>query len=66
MNINTIQTIPGKSLTSENLFTGSSLHNYLLWGNLIVEKRISVNWLFKLYRKSFPHDFWSVLSSATN
>ena len=48
------------------MFSGSSALNDFLWKNIIIEKRISLSRLDKLYKKSPLHDFWSVLSSPVN
>lgn len=64
--MNTMQVISRESFISGNLFAGSTARKNYLWKNLIIEKRISVNWLYKMYKNSFFHDFWSVLSSPIN
>jgi hypothetical protein len=40
-----------------------TIQNIHLWENLVIEKRISINWLEKLYKNSFLYAFWSVFSS---
>ncbi|MDO8658796.1 MAG: hypothetical protein Q7K55_08695 [Candidatus Levybacteria bacterium] len=52
-----------KSSTPLELFFHSNLGNTYVWDNLIIEKRISVGWIYKLYKNSFLSDIWHVLSS---
>jgi len=65
MNMNNIQTLSGNGLVSEKVFYKSPAlnKNKYLWGNLIIEKSISINWLNKLYKGSVADSFWSVLTS---
>lgn len=45
------------------LIFGLSTRPSVFWDALIIEKRISVNWLYALYKKSIFQAFWLVLSS---
>ncbi len=63
--MNTIQTIPRSSIKSNMLFSDSTIRTDYFWNNLVIEKRISVNWLYKLYKGSLLYNFWSVISSPT-
>jgi hypothetical protein len=55
---NTIQNaIPNK------LFVGSALPASFFWKNIVIEKRVSTNWIQRLYKESIVHDFWTVLTS---
>lgn len=64
--MNTMQTISGNSLISDAIFSGSPAQTNYLWKNLVVEKRISINWIDTLYRHSPLYAFWTVLSSPMN
>lgn len=61
--MNTIQAISRDLILPDKLFLGSPIRTSYLWENLIIEKRISINWLNKLYKGSTLHDFWLLLSS---
>lgn len=61
--MSTIQTISSEALLSDRIFLGSSVRTNYLWKNLIIEKRVSSNFIHKLYKNSLVHAFWSVLSS---
>lgn len=63
MNINTTQAISGNSFAAGRLFSESPVRANYLWKNLITEKRISLNWLDKMYKGSVLDAFWTVLSS---
>ncbi|MBI4089241.1 MAG: hypothetical protein HY424_00880 [Candidatus Levybacteria bacterium] len=52
-----------KTSLSVNFFLGSSLGNDYVWENLIIERRIKVGWLYKLYKGSILESFWKLLSS---
>jgi hypothetical protein len=62
----TTQTISKNSLNSGQLFFGSPARSSYLWNNLIIEKRISVGWLYKLYEDSIIHDIVLVLTSPAH
>lgn len=62
----TIQAISKNIFLPNKLLLGSSVRTGLLWRNLITEKRISRNWLYKLYKGTVLHDFWLLLSSPVN
>jgi hypothetical protein len=51
------------SIVSETVLTSSPIRNKFLWKNLVIEKRVSMNWIDRLYEASIVHAFWSVLSS---
>lgn len=48
---------------NSELFFGSALDKNFVWENLIAEKRISVNWLYKLYKNSIFDKFWMLLTT---
>ena len=58
-----IQIVSRHTFTANNLFFGSPVRSSYMWENLIIEKRISMNWAYKFYKGSILNDFWSVLSS---
>jgi len=64
--MNTIQLNPKDSFISDKLFIDSPLNTSFLWKNLIIERRISINWIDKLYKGSVLYAFWSVLSASAN
>jgi len=66
MSMNTAQAISGNAFVADRLFTGSSMRTNYLWKNLVTEKRMSINWLGKLYNGSILDSFWTVLSSSVN
>ena len=66
MSMNTAQVISGNSFISDRLFTGSSVRNNYLWKNLVIERRISINWLGRLFKGSVFDAFWSVVSSPVS
>lgn len=51
---------------SSGLYTGSYEMTNYLYRNLTIEKKISLNWLSKLYKDSFFRDFWLLLSSPVD
>jgi len=57
------QTISGNSALGGGIFAGSRERTNFLWENLIIERSIPVNWIYKIYKKSILKDFWNVLSS---
>jgi len=57
------QTISGDSTLEGDLFSGSRWRTDFLWENLIIERSISVNWIYKIYKKSILKDLLNVLSS---
>ena len=65
-NMNTTQATSANSLKSSALFSVSTTRSDYFWKNLVIEKRISVNWLYKLYKGSLLYSFWSVFSSPVN
>ena len=64
--MNTIKTISGNSVISAAVFSGSPAQTSYVWKNLVIEKRISINWIDTLYRHNPLHAFWTVLSSPMN
>ncbi|MDP2638196.1 MAG: hypothetical protein Q8P26_04005 [Candidatus Levybacteria bacterium] len=52
-----------KSFTPVESFFHSNLGRGYVWDNLIIEKRISVSWIYKLYKGSLLEDIWLILSS---
>jgi hypothetical protein len=48
--MNTAQSISRESFTLDNLFFESPIRTGYLWKNLIIEERISMNWIHKLRR----------------
>jgi hypothetical protein len=56
--------ISGNSALGSDIFAGSRERTDFLWDNLILERSIPVNWIYKIYKKSILKDFWSILSSA--
>jgi hypothetical protein len=62
--MNTIQISQGSAISSDGIFRESSVWNKLLWKNLVIEKKISVNWIYKIFKHSLLYDFWTVWSSA--
>ena len=61
--MNTAQAISGNSFAAGSLFSESPVRTNYLWKNLVIEKRISLNWLGKMYEGSVLDAFWTVLSS---
>lgn len=51
---------------SGRLYFGSSTDKSYMWNNLIIEKRISLNWLHRLYEDSIFHDFVLIFSSPVH
>ena len=51
------------TIPKETVFSGSPEQANYLWENLVIEKRISVNWLHKIYKESLVDAFWSVFSA---
>lgn len=64
--MNNVQTIPGKGFSSNNLFVGSSTQTSYIWKNLVIEKRISMNWAHKLFKDSIFYAFLTVWASPVN
>lgn len=52
--------------TFDALPLGSPMPKSYMWNNLIVEKRISVNWIGKLFIGGILDDFLTVLSSPVH
>ncbi len=61
-----IQTISADAVHSERIYFGSPAERRYMWNNLIIEKRISIGWLYKLYEDSIFHDFVLLLTSQVN
>jgi hypothetical protein len=57
------QTISKDSGIGSSLFIGSQERTNFLWENLIIERSISVNWIYKIYKNSILNDLLNVLSS---
>jgi hypothetical protein len=64
--MNTIQAISSNSFISDKLFLASPMRTDYVWKNLIIERRISINWVDKLFKGSILYAFWSVLSSPVS
>lgn len=64
--MNATQTILKDSFTANKLFIESPMLSSWLWENLIIEKRISMNWIVKIYKGSFLYDFWLLATSPIN
>lgn len=54
------------TVATGQLFFESPIPTRYLWNNLIIEKRVSMNWLYKLYEGSILQDFWLLLSSPVD
>ena len=64
MNIkNDIRANSNESFVVNNLSFDSPSHTDYFWKNLIIEKRMSMNLVDKLYKGSVLHAFWSIWSS---
>jgi hypothetical protein len=64
--MNNIQVISKNSVVSDGLFIDSPFRTGYLWKNLVIEKRISISWLYKLYKGTILGSFGQVISSPTN
>lgn len=64
--MNTIQISPNSSVMPGNLFFGPPARTGYIWKNLVIEKRISMNWAHKLFKGSIFHAFWTVWSSPVS
>ena len=62
----TTPVISKNSFLPDTFSFGSPARTSLSWNNLIIEKRISMNWLHRLYEGSIFQDCWLVLSSKAN
>jgi hypothetical protein len=51
---------------TKQLYFGSPGTTPYVWKNVVIEKRISMNWLYKLYEGSILQDIWLVLTSPTD
>lgn len=60
--MNTVRVTSNNFPSIKSLF-GSAVGKSYVWNNLIIEKRISMNWAYKLFKHSILYDFWSVLFS---
>ncbi len=60
------QTITTDSAHSERLYFGSPVTTGYTWNNVIIEKRVSLNWLYKLYKDSIFHDFVLIFFSPVH
>ena len=61
--MNTIPVNYKSSYESKNNFLQSGLDSGYLMNNLIIEKKVSLNWLYKLYRNSILYDFILLFTS---
>jgi len=61
--MNAIQVISKESFVPDSLFMGSPFRTGYLWKNIVIEKRISTNWAYRMYKGSIFDSFWSVLIS---
>ena len=61
--MNTIQTVTKDIITSEKLPFGLSEKTNFFRKTLTIEKNISMDWAYNLYKGSIVDSFWSVLSS---
>jgi len=52
-------------MNTGQVYFGSPVASHYVWKNIIIEKRISMNWLYKLYEGSILQDVWVVLTSPT-
>jgi hypothetical protein len=64
--MNTNQVISKESVVSDGLFIESPFHIGYLWENLVIEKRISLSWAYKLYKGTIVDAFGQVLSSGVS
>lgn len=64
--MSTIKTISSNAFTSDNIFIESPVGERYLWKNLIIEKRISTNWIYEIYKSSILHDLILVLFSPVS
>jgi hypothetical protein len=44
----------------------STITRSYMWNDLIIEKRVSMGWLYKLYEDSIFHDFVLIFSSPVH
>ena len=54
------------SLDSFDIYFGEGEAKSYVWENLIIEKRIPVNWVYRLYKGSIFEKIWLVLSSPVD
>lgn len=66
INMNNIQVVEKNSFMPGKLFFGSPAGTNYVWKNIVIEKSISMNWAYKLYKGSIVDAFWSVFVSPTN
>jgi hypothetical protein len=59
----TFQNISTNSLSSEELFIRSPIFADYVWNNIITNRRVSMGWLYKLYKNSMVHDVFLLLTS---
>ena len=65
--MNATQTISRDQVTrSDKMSLGSLMHLGSFGKSLTIEKSISLDWAYKLYKGSVIDAFWSVLSSPVN
>lgn len=64
--MNKAKDITNEPFKPNKLFLDSPSYTRYLWKNLIIEKRISVNWVDKLFKGSIVDSFWTVLSSPVS
>jgi hypothetical protein len=64
--MNNIQVISKDAVFSEGLFIESPFRTGYLWKNLVIEKRISMSWAYKLYKGTILDAFGLVLFSPVN
>ena len=60
------KTISIHSAHTQGLYFGSPEARSYMWDNLIIEKKISVGWLYKLYEDSIFHDFVVLFTAPVN
>ncbi len=60
--MNSLQSSARISTSTQKAVFSLNLLNNIMWNNLIIEKRISVNWLYSLLEKTHLSDVWMVFT----
>jgi hypothetical protein len=64
--MNITQTTAKNSLMSESYFSGTLAPTDYLWKNITIEKSVSKNLLYRMYKGSLLEAFWLVFTSPVN